>query len=236
MNQPSRASTKIVVEVCTGSLAGARIAELAGADRIELNSALELDGLTPSAGLLELVADAIRIPVITMARPRAGDFFYSQSEWETLTADVRWLLDHGADGIAFGCLDENRNVQWKRCQQIRKLATTHEVVFHKAFDEVADWRQGLEQLIEAGINRVMTSGQGPTAEVGLETIAEMVDLAAGRIEVLPAGGINSKNVVKIVNRTGSYQVHGSFSTGEIADVGSEIQRVIDQLATRSIAH
>jgi copper homeostasis protein len=236
MNQPSRASSKIVVEVCTGSLAGALIAESAGADRIELNAALELDGLTPSAGLLELVSDAIRIPVITMARPRAGDFFYSESEWETLIADARWMLDHGADGIAFGCLDENRNVDLGRCHQIRELAGAHEVVFHKAFDEVADWREGLERLIDAGINRVMTSGQSPTAEVGLTTITEMVRLAAGRIEVLPAGSVNSKNVVKIVNQSGTNQVHGSFSSREIADVGSEIRQVIDHLATGSIAH
>ncbi len=236
MNQPCPEFEKIVVEVCTGSLAGARIAESAGADRIELNAALELDGLTPSAGLLGLVANAIRIPIIAMARPRAGNFCYSESEWETLKTDVRWLLDHGADGVAFGCLDENRNVDRRRCDEIRDLAGVHEVVFHKAFDEVADWRNELEHLIEAGINRVMTSGQRPTADDGLQTIAEIVQKSAGRIEVLPAGSINSKNAVNLVNQTGSQQLHGSFSAGENADVGSEIRQTIDRLANRAIAH
>ena len=217
-------------------MAGAQVAETAGADRIELNSALQLDGLTPSAGLLGLVVHAIRIPVVAMARPRAGDFCYSQSEWETLRADVRWMLDNGADGIAFGCLDENRNVDLERCHQIRELAGDHEIVFHKAFDDAADWREGLERLITAGINRVMTSGQSPTAVAGLSTIAEMVQLSAGRIEVLPAGSINSGNVVKIVKQTGTNQVHGSFSSPENSDVGSEIRQAIDRLATQTIDH
>lgn len=236
MKHSNLPSTKVTVEVCTGSLAGAQLAESAGADRIELNSALELDGLTPSAGLLELVSNSIRIPVIAMARPRAGDFFYSEPEWKTLLKDVRWLLDHGAKGIAFGCLDTSKNVDLDRCTQIRELAGADEVVFHKAFDEVANWREGLERLIEAGINRVMTSGQCPTAEEGLSTITEMVDLAAGRIEVLPAGSINSKNAVKIVDQSSSNQIHGSFSSGDQPDIRSEIRQAIANLAIRSNVH
>lgn len=236
MNQPSETSSKIAVEVCTDSLFGAEAAELAGANRIELNLGLELEGLTPSAGLLELVADAIQIPIITMARPRAGNFHYSQSEWKTLTADVRWMLDHGANGIAFGCLDLDRQVDLRRCAEIRSLAGDHEVVFHKAFDEVANWPDGLERLIEAGINRVMTSGQSPDAESGLATISEMVQRAAGRIEVLPAGSISAKNAVKIVDQTGCRQVHGSFSSGEYSEISAEIRRTVSLLEARSIAH
>ena len=236
MSQPDPQPAEIVVEVCTGSLEGARIAESSGADRIELNSALELDGLTPSAGLVQLVSRAVRIPVIAMARPRAGNFNYSESEWETLVSDVRWLLSEGVAGIAFGCLDENQQVDSQRCKEIRDLAGSREVVFHKAFDDVADWRLGIQRLIDSGINRVMTSGQKDKAEDGLDILGELVKLAAGRIEVLPAGGINSKNATKIVNQTGCNQIHGSFTANGRSGIGPEIQRTIDQLAIRSIAH
>lgn len=236
MSQLGSKPSKIIVEVCVGSLEGARIAQSAGADRIELNMALELDGLTPSAGLLELVRNSIQIPIIAMARPRTGNFCYSDSEWETLKTDAVWMMDHGAEGIAFGCLDQNREVDLSRCEEIRDLAGGRPLVFHKAFDEVPDWRLGLERLIAAGINRVMTSGLSPTAENGLRTIADIVEHAAGRIEVLPAGSINSKNAEKIVNQTDCKQIHGSFSSGPQADLETEIRQTIALLENRSITH
>jgi len=237
MNQAGAANngnsrTDVIVEACVGSLDGALIAQQAGADRIELNLALELDGLTPSPGLVSLVSQAVRIPIITMARPRAGDFFYTESEWETLLADATWQLENGADGIAFGCLDSNGQVDQDRCRQMRSLSGTHEVVFHKAFDEVADWASGLEILIESGINRVMTSGQQPTAMAGIETLSAIFELADGRIEVLPAGGVGSVNALKILEKTGCNQIHGSFSSGADGDVLNEICRTVDLIRSR----
>lgn len=234
MSQNGDAQSATIVEVCTASLQGAQEAELAGADRIELNSALELDGLTPSAGLLGLVTKAIRIPIIAMARPRPGDFTYTDSEWETLMADARWLLKQGADGIAFGCLQPNGQVDLQRCREMRSISGMHELVFHKAFDDVFDWQLGLDQLIEAGINRVMTSGQKPTALQGASTISQIVKRSAERIEVLPAGRINAKNAVKIVEQTGCDQLHGSFSIGDPGTVKVEIRRAVSELASRSI--
>jgi copper homeostasis protein len=226
-------SDSVVVEVCVASLQGAVDAEKAGADRIELNYGLELDGLTPGAGLLELVSRQIRIPIIAMARPRGGDFVYSDSEWETLVQDARWLLQHGADGIAFGCLDPSGTIDLQRCREMRSLASDHALVFHKAFDEVADWSSGLETLIQAGINRVMTSGQKPAAVDGAEVIAGLVDQAAGRIQILPAGRINAQNARKIVDLTGVRQVHGSFSTAFPGDITAEIRNTINSLQSRT---
>lgn len=224
----------VLVEVCVASLQGAIDAENAGADRIELNYALELDGLTPGAGLLELVSQKIRIPIIAMARPRGGNFVYSDQEWETLIHDARWLLNHGADGIAFGCLDQSGQVDVARCREMRSATGSRELVFHKAFDEVTDWKTGLDLLVQAGVNRVMTSGQEPSAIVGIRTIAQLVERAAGRIEVLPAGRIGSENAVEIVDLTGVRQIHGSFSTGRSCDITSEIRLTIDALDSRSI--
>ena len=221
-----------MIEVCVASLESALLAQRAGADRIELNQALELDGLTPSPGLVQRVVDQLRISVIAMARPRSGGFCYSEDEWETLLADAKWLLAAGVDGIAFGALDEQKAVDSDRCRQMRNIVGSGELVFHKAFDEVTDWQQSLERLIETGINRVMTSGLTPNALEGAETIGKLVEQAAGRIEILPAGRIGADNVLSIVNQTGCNQVHGSFSkSGDLVD---EIGQVIHCLKVENI--
>ena len=223
------AKSQILIEVCVDSFESAVIAQSAGADRIELNLALQLDGLTPTAGLLRRVVDRLEIPVIAMARPRAGDFCYSDDEWETLRADADWLVRHGADGIAFGALHANGQVDAERCRQMRELARDKELVFHKAFDEAADLMEALEVLIEAGIDRVMTSGGGVTAESGASIIAAIVQNSDNRIEILPAGGIGSINARRLVRQTGSQQIHGSFRHSESGNLGEEIRRVIDSL-------
>lgn len=226
-------SGRILIEVCVASLQAAIDAEAAGADRLELNLALELDGLTPSAGLFTSVSSAIKIPVIAMARPRGGDFFYSESEWETLIADARWLLDQGVAGIAFGCLDSGGRVDRQRCRQMRALAGKRELVFHKAFDVVDGWERGLDELIETGIDRVMTSGQAATASDGIGLISRMVEYAGNRMEVLPAGRISSGNAANIVTKTGCSQLHGSFSSSKEHDIPAEIGLSIRNLASRT---
>ena len=230
----SAANASVLVEVCVASLESAIAAETAGAGRIELNYGLELDGLTPGAGLLQLVSYKINLPIIAMARPRGGNFVYSDTEWQTLVRDAQWLLAHGADGVAFGCLDSSGAVELERCREVRSLAGGRELVFHKAFDEVRDWKTGLETLIEAGVNRVMTSGQKPAAIQGAVTIAEMVDRAAGRIEILPAGRINAENAGEIVDLTRVRQLHGSFSSGSDGSIVDEIRRTIDALKSRAV--
>jgi copper homeostasis protein len=169
-----------------------------------------------------------------MARPRGGNFHYTEREWETLIHDAQWLLDHGAVGIAFGCLDRSGQIDPMRCRQMRDLAGSRELVFHKAFDEVPDWKSGLEILIEAGVNRVMTSGQESSAFLGIRAISQIVDRAAGRIEVLPAGRINSQNAVELVDLAGVRQIHGSFTSGPGDDISAEIGLTMDALRTRSI--
>lgn len=223
----------VLVEVCTASVQGAIDAQDAGADRIELNYALELDGLTPGAGLLDLVLSQVRIPVIAMARPRGGNFHYSDLEWETLVHDARHMLNRGVHGIAFGCLNATGQIDPERCHEMRRLAGGREIVFHKAFDEVANWESGLTTLIEAGVNRVMTSGLESTANEGIQTISQIVEWAAGRIEVLPAGGVSSENAEKIVKTTGAGQIHGSFASGGKAGIPEEIRRTIAALESRS---
>lgn len=236
MSDLPQSSRGFLIEVCCGSLEAANIAEIAGADRIELNSALELDGLTPSAGLLELVMKSIQIPVIAMARPRTGNFNYSDLEWQTLIHDAEWLLEQGVAGLAFGCLDENNDISLARCKEMRALALGKKLVFHKAFDDVRDPHKSLEQLIDVGIDRVMTSGHQPTALEGLTNISSAFRQAGQRIEILPAGGINAQNAQKITQTSGCRQIHGSFSSGKCANLRLEIEQTISELTNLSFHH
>ena len=131
---------QICVEVCVASIECAQIAQHAGAHRIELNTALELDGLSPTPGLLMGVLENTQLPVIAMVRPRGGDFCYSDAEWKVLKEDASWMLDLGVRGIAIGCLDANKQIDEDRLIEIRQMAHDREVVFHLAFDEVPDWK------------------------------------------------------------------------------------------------
>lgn len=202
----------VVVEVCVESVDDAVAAARGGAGRIELNAALSLDGLTPSPGLLIETRRAVKVPIITMARPRAGDFAYSASEFRVLRRDVEFALSHGADGVAFGILTPDRRIDARRCRAMVREVTrdNREAVFHRAFDAVADPFEALEQLIDLGVRRVMTSGGKPTALEGMAVIADLVRRAAGRIEILPAGGIRPVNVRRVVSQTGCDQVHSSL--------------------------
>ncbi len=188
-------STRILLEVAVASAADAEAAAGAGADRLELNAALELDGLTPTPGAL---AGARRagLPVVTMLRPRPGGFCYSEAELAVMLSDLEWI-----DGeVALGLLTPASEVDVRRLSRF----PTPRVVFHRAFDLVPDPLTALEQLIDLGVPRVMADAANH------ELLARLIDAARGRITVLPAGGVRPANVRRLVERTGCAQVHGSF--------------------------
>jgi copper homeostasis protein len=223
----------ILIEACVDSLQGAVVAAQAGADRLELNSALELDGLTPSMGLVDQVMAAVSIPVITMCRPRSGDFCYSACEWRVMMADAAALADRGIAGIAFGCLNADHQIDRQRIEEMRARFSSITLVFHKAFDAILDPINGATQLANLGINRLMTSGRCRCSYEGAAQIRAIVSAAQGRIEVIPAGGVTSANAADIVAQTGVDQLHGSFSGGkpqEFMRMGNEIRQTIAALA------
>ncbi len=199
--------TTLTIEICAGSLDDALAAEKVGAARIELNSSLFLGGLTPSLGALRLVKKQTHLKVMTMVRPRAAGFLYTDAEFETMKEDAALFIEHGADGIVFGFLQQNGRIDLKRCEALVKIAGNKEKVFHRAIDVVPDPLKALDELIELGFTRVLTSGQEPTAYEGADLIAEMVRHAKGRIEILPGGGITAKNADKLVKATGVTQIH-----------------------------
>ena len=203
---------RLVLEVCVESVDDAVAAAAGGADRIELNAALALDGLTPSPGLLAETLRAVRKPLIAMARPRSGDFCYSNSEFRVLLRDAEFVLDAGAEGVAFGVLTDRREVDLRRCRRVVKLIESAgaDAVFHRAFDSVRDPFDALEQLIDLGVTRVMTRGGKPTAEAGAGVLRTLNERADGRIKILPAGGIRPSNARRIIAATGCDQLHTSL--------------------------
>ena len=206
-------SAPFLLEACVDSLQGALVAEQAGAQRLELNLALELDGLTPSAGLVESVLERVTTPVVAMVRPRSGDFCYDAHEWQTMLRSAKWLMGAGVQGLAFGAVTGDRKVDGERCRQMRDLVGEGDLVFHKAFDQLVDWSTASRQLMDLCVDRVMTSGRAAGCPAGLPAMRELVDETAGQLNILPAGGISAANVVEVVRFLGVKQVHGSFSGG-----------------------
>ena len=200
-------SSEILIEICCGSTDDAVEAEKGGAARVELNSSLFFGGLTPSLGSVIEAKKRLSIPVIVMIRPRGGGFCYTQVEMAVMLHDARLAVEHGADGLVFGILNEDGSIDEDRCRQIVELIGDREAVFHRAFDVTSEPLEALDQLVELGFKRILTSGQEPSVPQGAELIKELIGYAGDRIEILPGGGIRPHNIQAIVEQTGAKQVH-----------------------------
>ena len=200
-----------IIEICCGSYDDALASYRGGAKRIELNSALYLGGLTPSLASLILTKKNTDLKVITMVRPRAAGFCYTSEEFETMKLDVTLMLENGADGVAFGCLTSDSEIDVKQTKEIVDIIKSFnkEVVFHRAFDCVRDVDKAMNILIELGVDRVLTSGLMPKAMDGIEMIKYLQDKYGDRIEILAGSGMNASNAKEMMDRTGISQVHSS---------------------------
>jgi copper homeostasis protein len=207
MAQP--APPPVRIEAAIETLAGAIAAAGAGAYRLELGAGLALGGLTPGAGVLEAVREAVAIELVVLIRPRAGDFLYAEEEIETMRRDVRLAAAAGADGVALGVLTADGRVDRERCRELIELARPMQVCFHRAFDRTRDPLEALDQLLELGVDRVLSSGQERDALSGAELLRRMVERAAGRLGVLPGGGVRPDNVARLVQISGASEVHFS---------------------------
>ena len=201
----------ILFEVCCGSAEDALAAYHGGADRVELNSDLFHGGLTPTLGALRTIKKhAPNFPVMCMVRPREGGFCYTDTEFEVMLEDARLFVENGADGIVFGFLHEDGTLDMERCRAMMAVIGEKESVFHRAIDVMPDWRAALDGLMELGVTRVLTSGQRPTVPEGVLTIREMVEYAAGRIEILPGGGITPESAAWVKEMTGVTMMHAAM--------------------------
>lgn len=203
--------TDIIVEICCGSYQDCLAADRGGARRVELNSALCVGGLTPSLATLIKVKEDTKLKVICMVRPRAAGFCYSLEEASVMMEDARIFLENGADGIVFGFLKGNREIDTDNTAKMAELAHRYgkEAVFHRAFDVTPKPEQAMERLIACKVDRVLTSGQKRTAPEGIPLIRKLQEKYGRDIQILPGSGINAENAAGILEEAGVSQLHSS---------------------------
>ncbi len=201
----------MLVEICATSVQSAVNAQQAGSKRIELCSELGLGGITPSYGLIRQILEEISIPVFVLIRPRSGNFTYSDFEFEIMKKDIQLCKDLGCAGIVSGILKEDFFVDLIRTKELIELSKPLEFTFHRAFDLTPNPFQSLEELIELGAERILTSGQEISAEKGLDLLVELKEKSENRISILPGGGINPENV-HLFKEKGFEEIHASASS------------------------
>jgi copper homeostasis protein len=199
-----------MLEVCADSVRSVRIAVEAGAQRIELCESLDVGGITPSEELQQVVRDQIDVPLIVLIRFRDGDFVFSEFEVERMMEDAKGAVQRGADGIAIGGLDHRHSLDIPFLTMVASALPKVELVMHRGFDQVPDREHALDQLVELGFRRILTSGGYATALDGIESLRSLNSYANKRIEILPAGGIHSGNAKQILEIAQCHQLHGSF--------------------------
>ena len=213
---------KNVIEVCAGSYADCLAAEKGGATRVELNSALSAGGLTPTLATLLRVKKETNLKVICMDRPRAAGFCYDAADTTIMMDDAKILLENGADGLAFGFLKENGEVDAEKtkamCDLIHQFGK--EAVFHRAFDVTPDPFAAMETIIHCGVDRVLTSGQKAKAMDGIALIGELQKKYGEQVEILAGSGMNASNALEMIEKTGIHQVH-SYCKGYETDPTTE---------------
>jgi copper homeostasis protein len=202
---------KILLEVCANSVQSAIAAQNGGAHRIELCDNLHEGGTTPSYGQIRTTLKNINIPVHVLIRPRPGDFLYSDWEFEVMKVDIDVCAHLGCNAVVTGVLNADGTIDKTRCAELVNIAKLAglKVTFHRAFDLCADMFQALDDIIELGFDCLLTSGGKTTAIEGASKIAQLVQRAAGRISVMPGGGISEFNAADIVHYTGATEIHSS---------------------------
>jgi copper homeostasis protein len=197
----------MIYEVCVDSVAGVRAAMAAGANRVELCADLLEGGITPSLGMIRRARAVGGIGLHVMIRPRGGDFVFDDDELAIMAADIETAKLEGADGVVIGLLTADGEIDPERTGELLLLARPLSVTFHRAFDMTRDPFRALEALVDLDVDRVLTSGQGPTVLEGLPLLANLFELADDRIVVMPGGGITSRNIGRIVDVLKPGEIH-----------------------------
>ena len=235
----------MILEVCVDSVESALAAQEGGAGRVELCADLEHDGTTPGITMIKSVREQVSLKVHVMIRPRAGDFCYSDVEFEVMKRDIQEAKKLGVDGLVFGLLTSDGKIDAARTTILVEMARPLSSTFHRAFDETVDLFAALLELTRLGVDRVLTSGGKPSVEAGIQTLAGLVRKAGSSIIVLAGGGITLENVTDIVEQTGVDEVHAlssvsttlvrsssdpkSFHSPRMVADASKVRRMVDIL-------
>lgn len=202
----------MVVEVVVYNLESAFKAQEGGADRIELCDNPGEGGTTPSPGIIEIVRQNLSIDVYAMIRPRGGDFYYTNYEFHAMKRDIITCQKLSVDGVVVGILNPDGTIDKRRCQELIARARPLKVTCHRAFDMTRDPLEALEDCIEAGFDRILTSGGELQAVNGVSVIKKLVQIANGRIKIMAGSGVNEGCVKEIVEKTGVEEIHFSAMT------------------------
>lgn len=198
------------VEICCNSIISARNAKMGGAYRIELCQALGEGGTTPSAAAIEYCVKELSLQTRVLIRPRGGNFVYDDYEMRVILRDIELANKFGAHAVVVGFLTPDGDIDIEKTRMAVEAAESMEVTFHRAFDECKNPKEALEQIIDCGCQKLLTSGCKPTAMEGVATIKRLVDQSSGRIDIIAASGIVATNAAEIVALTGVNEIHGSF--------------------------
>jgi copper homeostasis protein len=210
----------MIKEVCVETFEEAVLAEQRGANRIELCSDLANDGLTPSPELMQKTCASLKIPVMVMIRPRAGNFVYSEEEIIQMKSEIDEAKKVGAAGVVFGLLTPENEIEEKNTRLLAEYAHPLPVTFHKAIDVLENPEEGVHILKEIkGIKRILTSGGKATAKEGAETIRKMQEEAGENLIILVAGKVTDENVEEIQELTGAEEFHGRRIVGDLGGSG-----------------
>lgn len=200
---------KCELEVCAYSLESCRAAKEAGANRVELCTAMYDGGTTPSAAMIRMARRITGgMELYVMIRPRGGDFLYSEEEFFQMQEEIRFVKEVGVDGVVLGILQADGRVDCERTARLVKLASPLKVTFHRAFDMTCNSREALEDVIECGCFRILTSGMHNTALEGMRVLRELVEQAYGRIQIMAGSGVNATNA-RLLQGTGVDALHMS---------------------------
>ena len=237
---------KFKLEVIGFTIESCLIAQAAGAHRIELCDNPSEGGTTPSYGFIKAAREKLTIELYPIIRPRGGDFLYSETEFEIMKADVQICKNLGCNGVVIGILLADGTVDKERCKQLVDIAYPMGVTFHRAFDRTTDPFKALEDIISIGCERILTSGQKPSVNEGMQLLIDLVQQANERIIIMPGSGVRAENIVALANQTNALEFHTSArininskmefinkSMNEqlitVAADSNEIKRIIEQL-------
>jgi copper homeostasis protein len=214
--------SKPILEVCAGSLASALAAQEGGAFRVELCDNLYEGGTTPSIGTIELARLKLSIKLHVIIRPRGGDFLYSDLEYVIIKRDVERCRNVGVDGVVIGFLTADGKVDIERTREIVKMAQPMSVTFHRAFDMARDPFEALEDLKITGVNRILTSGQKNSAIDGAELIARLIRQSAGKVSIMPGGGLSEHNISEFAKVVKAKEYHATLR--HVVESGMKFRR------------